>query len=190
MFSDLTISARTSAFLKDFRTDLADYEKSGYDRGHLVASANQGESEIQNSETFLLSNMSPQKPDFNRGIWKQLEDAVRQLDSQKKILETYVICGPIFNFDVPVMTIKPKGENGNALPIPHAYFKSVLTEDDRGKLHMWSFLIPNEGSKKPLSDFLVPTRKVERYSGFLLWERLNGKEIDKEKNNVRAMWKM
>jgi endonuclease G len=134
--------------------------------------------------------MSPQKPDFNRGIWKQLEDAVRQLDAQSKILETYVICGPIFNFDVPVMTISPMGENGNTLPIPHAYFKSVLTEDDRGKLHMWSFLIPNEGTKEPLESFLVPTRKIERYSGFLLWERLFGKEIDKEKNNVRAMWKM
>lgn len=173
-----------------FRADLADYEKSGFDRGHLVASANQSATEIQNSETFLLSNMSPQKPDFNRGIWKQLEDAVRQLDAQSKILETYVICGPIFNFDVPVMTISPMGENGNTLPIPHAYFKSVLTEDDRGKLHMWSFLIPNEGTKEPLESFLVPTRKIERYSGFLLWERLFGKEIDKEKNNVRAMWKM
>ena len=173
-----------------FRADLADYEKSGYDRGHLVASANQGETEIQNSETFLLSNMSPQKPDFNRGIWKQLEDAVRQLDAQKAILETYVICGPIFNFDVPVVTINPKGESGNTLPIPHAYFKSVLTEDNKGRLHMWSFLMKNEGSKEPLESFLVPTRKVERYSGLLLWERLVGKEIDKEKSNVRTMWKL
>ncbi|MEP7133657.1 MAG: DNA/RNA non-specific endonuclease [Chloroflexota bacterium] len=173
-----------------FRTDLADYEGSGYDRGHLVASANQGESEIQNSETFLLSNMSPQKPEFNRGIWKTLEDAVRQLDAQKSILETYVICGPLFNFDVPILTIKPTAETGNTLPIPHAYFKSVLTEDDRGKLHMWSFMIPNEGSQKPLADFLVATKKVERYSGFVLWERLVSKEIEKEKNNIRPMWKI
>jgi len=50
----------------DFRADLVDYNKSGYDRGHLVASANQIETELQNSETFLLSNMSPQKPGFNR----------------------------------------------------------------------------------------------------------------------------
>ena len=40
-----------------FRADLQDYRRSGYDRGHLVASANQVETEIQNSETFLLSNM-------------------------------------------------------------------------------------------------------------------------------------
>lgn len=172
-----------------FRTDLVEYEGSGYDRGHLVASANQFESEIQNSETFLLSNMAPQKPKFNRGVWKNLEDAVRELDAKKEILETYVICGPIFNFDVPILTLTPKGEEGNTLPIPHAFFKSILTENDRGSLHIWSFLIPNEDTKKPLVDFLVPARKVERYSGFLLWEHLMGKEIDKEKEKIRPMWK-
>ena len=55
-----------------FRPELDDYVNSGYDRGHLVASANQIGSKIQNSETFLLSNMSPQVPNFNGGIWKEL----------------------------------------------------------------------------------------------------------------------
>ena len=173
-----------------FRADLADYEGSGFDRGHLVASANQAETEIQNSETFLLSNMSPQKPEFNRGIWKELEDAIRKLDDQKSVLETYVICGPIFNFDVSVMTITPKGKKGVTLPIPHAYFKSVLTEDNRGRLHMWSFLMPNEGSKEPLEKFLVPTIKVERYSGLTLWQNLVGSEIEREKSRLREMWKV
>ncbi|MBL8098904.1 MAG: DNA/RNA non-specific endonuclease [Anaerolineales bacterium] len=173
-----------------FRADLVQYEGSGFDRGHLVASANQFETEIQNSETFLLSNMSPQHPKFNRGIWKNLEDAVRDLNAKKEILETYVICGPIFNFDMPIKTIDPDKEKENTLPIPHGYFKSILTENDRGSLHMWSFLIPNEDTKKqPISDFQVPARKVERYSGFLLWERLMGKEIDKEKEKIRPMWK-
>ena len=45
-----------------FRAGLNAYKGSGYDRGHLVASANNDILEIQNSETFLLSNMSPQKP--------------------------------------------------------------------------------------------------------------------------------
>jgi len=173
-----------------FRADLADYEGSGFDRGHLVASANQVETEIQNSETFLLSNMSPQVPGFNRGIWKDLEDAVRKLDDLKDVLETYVICGPIFNFDVPVVTIVPKKNKGVTLPIPHAYFKSVLTEDNKGKLHMWTFLLPNEATDKPLSDFLTTTKKIERYSGLTLWERLVGNEIDKEKNSIRPMWKI
>lgn len=171
-----------------FRADLADYEKSGFDRGHLVASANQAETEIQNSETFLLSNMSPQIPDFNRGIWKELEDSIRKLDALKDILETYVICGPVFNFDEAVLTIKPKGDKGVTLPIPHAFFKSVLTENKKGQLHMWSFIIPNVESKEPLEKFLVPTIKVERYSGLVLWQKLVGSEIEKEKSKTRLMW--
>lgn len=193
---DKTDVERTDTFRPDyripemFRADLADYEGSGFDRGHLVASANQVETELQNSETFLLSNMSPQKPEFNRGIWRELEEAVRKLDAQKNILETYVICGPIFNFDTPIATIGSKDDNGVTLPIPHAYFKSVLTEDNKGKLNMWSFIIPNEGSAKPLADFLVPTAKVDKYSGLHLWNRLVGKEIDREKSKVRPMWKV
>ena len=193
---DKTDVERTDTFRPDyripemFRADLADYEKSGYDRGHLVASANQGESELQNSETFLLSNMSPQKPDFNRGIWRELEEAIRKLDAQKNILETFVICGPIFNFDMVIETVGAKDNNGVTLPIPHAYFKSVLTEDNKGKLHMWSFIIPNAGSQKPLADFLVPTAKVEKYAGLFLWERLVGREIEKEKSKIRPMWQV
>lgn len=171
-----------------FRADLADYESSGYDRGHLVASANQSEIAIQNSETFLLSNMSPQKPQFNRDIWKKLETAVRDLDAKPEIYETYVICGPIFDFDTPVSRIGAQDGNGVSLPVPNAYFKSVLTENDKGKLDMWSFIMPNEESNKPLENFLVPTIQVERMSGIFLWERLLGKNIEKVKNSVRPMW--
>jgi endonuclease G, mitochondrial len=171
-----------------FRADLVDYESSGYDRGHLVASADQNEIAIQNSETFLLSNMSPQKPQFNRGIWKKLETAVRELDAKEDIYETYVICGPIFDFDTPVSRIGTNDGNGVSLPVPNSYFKSVLTENKRGGLDMWSFLMPNEESNKPLETFLVPTTQIEIMSGIFLWERLLGKKIDREKSIVRAMW--
>lgn len=171
-----------------FRADLADYKGSGYDRGHLVASANQKETEIQNSETFLLSNMAPQEPDFNRRIWKRLERAIRQLDSQERIFETYVICGPIFYFDKDVSVIGAQDDNAVSLPIPHAYFKSVLTENDKGALHMWSFIIPNKSSRKSLDQFLVSTAMVEKMSGLFLWESLVGTKIKREKNHIRKMW--
>ncbi|MEC4749020.1 DNA/RNA non-specific endonuclease [Methylomicrobium sp. Wu6] len=172
-----------------FRADLADYEESGFDRGHLVASANQNEVAIQNSETFLLSNMAPQKPQFNRGIWKQLETAVRKLDAKEDIYETYVISGPIFDFDTPIARIGASDDNGVTLPVPNSYFKSVLTEDKRGDLNMWSFVLPNEASDKPLESFLVPTVVVERLVGIFLWDRLTGQKIEQEKKNVRKMWK-
>ncbi len=191
---DMMMLERADNFRPDFRipemfrTDLVVYEGSGYDRGHLVASANQNEVAVQNSETFLLSNMAPQKPQFNRGIWRQLETAVRELDAQEGIYETYVISGPIFDFDTPVARIGSQGGNGMSLPVPNAFFKSVLTEDRRGNLHMWSFVLPNEESDKPLESFLVPTTMVERLSGIFLWDRLTGQTIEHEKMSVRRMW--
>lgn len=171
-----------------FRADLVDYVKSGYDRGHLVASANQIETQLQNSETFLLSNMSPQKPNFNRQAWGQLESEIRNLDVKKNILETYVICGPIFYFDKAVVSIGSEDSNEVTIPVPHAYFKSVLTENNRGTINMWSFILPNKKTNKSLEDFLVPTVFVEKLAGINLWETLVGKKINKEKSKIRKMW--
>jgi len=171
-----------------FRADLADYEGSGYDRGHLVASADQRETQLQNSETFLLSNMSPQDPGFNRNIWKDLEAEVRHLDGFPTVFETYVISGPIFYYDTMIEEIGSEDRNGVTLPIPHAYFKSVLAERHNGALHMWSFLLKNEPSSRPLADFRVPTTTIEKYSGLKLWANLVGSKIESEKRRVRAMW--
>ncbi|MFK7774323.1 MAG: DNA/RNA non-specific endonuclease [Saprospiraceae bacterium] len=172
-----------------FRADLDVYEGSGFDRGHLVSSANQIEVDIQNSETFLLSNMSPQRPMFNRGIWKRLEEAVRKLDQQEKVFETYVLTGPIFYFDTEVEMIGDSNERINvSLPIPHAFFKSILTENNTGTINMWSFIIPNKITDQNLEDFIVETSKVEKISGLLLWDTLLGTKMVKEKNKVRTMW--
>lgn len=171
-----------------FRADLADYAGSGFDRGHLVASANQRETELQNSETFLLSNMSPQVPQFNRGIWKDLEGEVRRLNEKPRILETYVICGPVFDFVHAVESIGASDDNGVTLPIPNAYFKSILTENTAGTLNMWSFMLPNEESDQPLESFRVETEKVERYAGIELWSRLKGTKVKREKRRIRNMW--
>ena len=163
-----------------YRADLADYAASGYDRGHLVSSADEQELALQNSETFLLSNMCPQAPKLNRDIWRKLETAVRELDERPDIYETFVISGPIFDFDKKTSVIGSSDPSGVTLPIPHAFFKSVLAEDKRGRLKMWSFILPNSGSKKPLETFRVKTTEVEKLTGILLWDRLLGSEITTE----------
>src|SRR5699024_5936330 len=71
----------------DFREDpsistgsatLSDYRYSGYDRGHLIPAGDGRWSQAAMSATFLLSNMSPQDPSFNRGDWRTLESKVRE----------------------------------------------------------------------------------------------------------------
>ena len=74
-----------------FRADKIDYNKSGYDRGHLICSADKNETVLENSETFLLSNISPQTATLNRKIWRVLEELIRKYDQREEIYETFVI---------------------------------------------------------------------------------------------------
>jgi len=65
---------------------LADYRGSGYDRGYLAPAGDMAFSSTGMSESFYMSNMSPQHPSFNRGIWKQLESLVRAWATEKSVL--------------------------------------------------------------------------------------------------------
>lgn len=172
-----------------FRASLDAYVGKGFDRGHLAASANHSLGELANSETFLLSNMSPQVPAFNRGIWRELEDAIRKLDDQPAILETFVLTCPVFYFDKPVTTIGSEtGKYGIDVPVPHAFIKSVLAEDSRGRLRLWTFEIKNEPSVGPLEDYLVKTYDAEQIVGGRFWDRVHGSDLHDQKKKPGKMW--
>lgn len=174
-----------------FRAGLDDYRGSGHDRGHLVASADRRAAEVLNSETFLLTNMSPQIPEFNRGIWKKLEMAVRELAFM--YVEVYVICGPLFDVGKEIKIIgqsETQSENDVIVPIPHSFFKSILAEDRRGSLKLWSFVLPNEKSDESLDSFLRTTTEIEMRAGIQLWDRLLGESADKLKSKKGRMWSL
>lgn len=69
-----------------------DYRNSGYDRGHLLPSGDRTVSVAANSATFLMTNIIPQAPENNRGLWAELEQYTRQLVRQGD-QEVYVIAG-------------------------------------------------------------------------------------------------
>lgn len=179
-----------------FRADLIDFKGSGYDRGHLVASADQRDIEVQNSETFLLTNMAPQVPGLNRYIWRDLEAKVRELDMQDNVYETYVVSGPIIYLGekTKFIGINVNEEHDNhknvdvTIPVPHAFFKSIMIENNRGRFYMWNFIIKNEKQVDPLEKFQVTTKKVELLAGITLWDNLKGDYIDDEKSRIRKMW--
>lgn len=87
----------------DFRADPAvatgsaspaDYRGSGFDRGHLAPAADFSWSVQAMSESFYMSNIAPQSPALNRGVWKRLETAVRREAERDGVL--HVVSGPIF----------------------------------------------------------------------------------------------
>ncbi len=195
LINDLEGVKRENAFRADtripkrFRAGLKAYVGSNYDRGHLVASANQDLQAIQNSETFLLSNMSPQAEQFNRGIWKELEGAIRELDARDSTLETYVLTCPVFYFGEAVERIGKEQEDfGISIPVPHAFIKSVLTENYRGRFRLWTFEIPNAPQSDPLDSFLVKTYDAEQIVGGRFWDRISREDLDRDKSRTRKMW--
>ena len=171
---------------EQFRTELSDYKNSGYDRGHMVSSADARESKVANSETFLLSNMTMQHPDLNRGKWKDLEQAIRDLAARQEILEVYVVSGILFDLTEPFEFVGTG--SGFQLVVPHWYFKSVLAEDVRGKLRLWTFTLPNRKCEMELPFYLTETVTVESWAGLELWNRLPGEKFAKLKTKNIKMW--
>ena len=132
-----------------------DYEKSGYDRGHLAPAADMGFSKITMDESFYYSNMSPQVPQFNRGIWKSLETQVRNWAIEYDSL--YIVVGPIFSD-----TSKFIGPHQVA--VANAYYKVIL-DNHKGKEKMIGFIMKNESSKNLLQSFAVSVDNVEVLTG-------------------------
>jgi DNA/RNA endonuclease G (NUC1) len=97
--ADLGSSGRSDAFAGDtnlpsnfYWVKAGDYSGSGYDRGHMCPSADRTDTTNHNKETFLMSNMVPQAPDNNRGIWADLESYCRTLAHASN--EVLITCGP------------------------------------------------------------------------------------------------
>lgn len=134
-----------------------DYRGSGYDRGHLVPSADLAWNAEWADETFMFSNISPQARQFNQGIWRELEETTR--DWAKKFERLYVVTGP-------VMTQDPKGSIGrrNRVAVPAAYFKVLLDLEGPEKKGI-AFLLPNQVSFEPLYDYAYSIDEVEAATG-------------------------
>ncbi|MCB0586576.1 MAG: DNA/RNA non-specific endonuclease [Phaeodactylibacter sp.] len=148
-----------------------DYRNSGYNRGHLVPAADRAFSEEAIDETFLMSNISPQAANFNKGIWRELEELTRSW--AKKNGELFVITGPI-------LTQEPKGKIGeNGVSVPAAYFK-VLLDAEEPQVKGIGFVIPNEVSFEPLYRFARPIDEVEKLSGLDFFGELLPADIEKE----------
>ncbi len=78
---------------EDDRASLADYVRSGYDRGHLAPAGDMPSAAAQ-AESFSLANIVPQNRALNRGLWAAIEESVRRLATERG--EIFVVTGPVF----------------------------------------------------------------------------------------------
>ena len=113
--------------------ELADYVRSGFDRGHMAPAADMPTAQAQH-ESFSLANVVPQNRKNNQILWSAIEGATRHLTNLRG--ELYVITGPWFEGD------KIDRINGRVL-VPTHVFKAVLDPD---KQEGAAWLAPNDAS--------------------------------------------
>ena len=162
---------------------LADYKNSGKDRGHLAPAADMAYSLKTMDESFYMSNMSPQEPEFNRGIWKLLETWVRYTAVTEK--DIYIVTGPILpKIKTPdTITIGP-----SKVTVPEAYYKVVW--DRTEPMKMIGFILPNKGSSEPLQSFVVSVDEVERKTGLDFFSLLPKEQQEALESNITIdAWK-
>lgn len=172
---------------EDFREDplvstrsatLADYSGSGYDRGHLAPAKAMSLNGVSMSESFYLSNMSPQSASCNRGRWKSLETQVREWADVYDTL--YVASGAIFT--------DPLGSIGTSgVTVPGAFYKVVLSTYPR--LKMIAFIMPNEKMEEDVDYYTVSVDDVESSTGVDFFSVLpDAVELDLESSSDFAAW--
>ena len=148
---------------------LNDYRGSGYDRGHLAPAADMKFSADAMSESFYLSNMSPQDPSFNRGIWKKLEAMVRQWAYDNDSI--YIVTGPVLNKD------SYKTIGSNHVSIPEYYYKIIL-DFTEPEIKAIGFLLPNEKGVSPVASYAVSVDNVEEITGIDFFSALPDEQED------------
>jgi len=132
-----------------------DYSGTGYDRGHLAPNAVFDYSRIIQKETFLMSNIAPQKPKLNRKLWAKIERFVRFMARRNGFVKAITgVCGS-------------KGTIKNHVNIPAYWYKIIFLPDGR----TISFLAPNTNEnmdKARAKQFLVPIEKIEKICNFTI----------------------
>ena len=150
-----------------------DYAHSGFDRGHLLPSADRNDSSEENGATFYLSNISPQRPGLNRRLWRLLEEQVRRWAVRYDSL--YIVTGGELGPSLPRM----KGSVG----IPGRFFKAILVRHGND-WHAAAFLIPNEdGLEGRFFDYMYSVDRLEEELGMDFFPALP----DRIENRIEAV---
>jgi endonuclease G len=152
------VDARTVA-----RVSSDAYTGTGYDRGHLAP--NYGIAtrfgEDAQRETFLMSNIIPQRHGLNAGLWKQLE--LRAATSYPaRFGEVWIVAGPVFGATPNRLPTR----GGDVAPrVPEGCFM-ILADESDGRVRTLAFLFPQDPKAgADLADYLTTIDEIEARIG-------------------------
>ena len=152
----------------------SDYTNSGFDRGHLVPAADMKMDFTSVKEAAYMSNISPQKPKFNQGVWKKLEENVRDLS---KKTELYITTGGVLSS----VDLKKIGKNN--LSVPDQFYKIIY---DTKNQKMFAYLMPNKKIDSR-EKYVVTVDSIETLTGIDFYHQLDDElenKLESIKNNL------
>ncbi len=155
------------------RVKPSDYTGSGFDRGHMTNSEDRSRSPEDNISTFLMTNIIPQSPDNNQGVWVQLENYSRQLVRSGK--ELFIISGGHGQGGIGSKGLKATIGRGK-VSVPAVTWKVILVLDrpnsgvagvDKNARTI-AVIVPNKQGIKSDSwrQYLTSVREVEKLTGY------------------------
>jgi len=138
------------------------YSGSGYDRGHLapnyaIAAVHGRNAQV---DTFLMSNMTPQRPNLNRQLWQRLEESVMD-HFAPRFDRLQVITGPIF----PERYMDNAFNRVGFVEVPEAFYKIIVVPNEEAPLAL-AFIMPQDvRGNESLADYLVTIDEIESRTG-------------------------
>ena len=143
---------RTDRFFPDARlraaerATLADYLRSGFDKGHLAPAGDMPTPQAMD-QSFSLANMVPQAPKHNRGAWRtSVEDATRKYAGRASG-DVYIITGPVFEPSIA----KSKDIGPGKVRVPKYLFKLVYDEQENRAWAHWHLNDDATRASRPIS---------------------------------------
>ena len=171
----------------DFRRDklvttksasLDDYKSTGYDKGHLAPAEDFSFSTSAMSESLYMSNISPQHPSLNYGIWKDLESLIRKWGANSTL---YVVTGPVFGSCISTI-------GSNNVCVPESYYKVIY---DPSAKKMIAFILPNEKGKKSLKEYVYTIDSLEKITNIDFFPILEDKlerKLESARHTLKWIW--
>lgn len=138
------------------RADDNDYYNSGYDRGHMCPSGDNKWSKEAQEESFLFTNICPQRHGLNAGAWNDVEMQCR--DWAKRYGTLYIVCGPVF-YQQEHRTI-----GRHRVAVPDAFYKVVLRKENAGYKAI-GFVYENRSAKRDMSRYVRSIDEIEELTG-------------------------
>lgn len=168
------------------RAELVDYRRSGYHRGHMAPAGDFKTDIVAMSETFYLSNIAPQRAEFNQGPWQKLVNQIRLLALRHGSI--WIFTGTLFLDSAGQNTDRTIYIGPNRVAVPTHFYKVVLCQHPDSSREIFAFLMQNRALQGEPKDYMVSVRDLERLTRLDFFSQLPQEEEDSMETTVNRNW--